>query len=76
MLETYELNLRDVLVVVEQLLASPKFDGNFDYIPYMEFDSNDERVYSNLMSGFWAFKQAVSHYLCANIAVIDIDYRT
>lgn len=62
MLDTYELNLRDILVVAEQLLATSEFDGNFDYVPYKEFNNNNERVYSNLMSGFWVSKQAVHHF--------------
>jgi hypothetical protein len=62
MLDTYELNFRDILVVVKQLLATSEFDGNFDYVPYREFNSGDKRVYSNLMSGFWAFNHAVGRF--------------
>jgi len=56
--ETYDLNLRDVLIVLEQQLATTGFDSKFDYAPYQEYDPNHDRVYSNLMSGAWAFDEA------------------
>ena len=56
---TYELNTRDVLGVVREQLATTDFDGKIDYIPYKEFNGKSERVWSNLMSGHWAFTQAV-----------------
>jgi hypothetical protein len=52
--ETYELNARDALLVLEQQLATPDFDGQNDYVPYQEFDAQGDRIYSNLMSGRWA----------------------
>lgn len=55
----FELNARDVLAVVREQLATSAFDGQIDYVPYQEFNSKGERVWSNLMSGSWAFKQAV-----------------
>lgn len=57
--ETYELNVCNILVVLEQQLATSEFDGKFDYIPYQEFDPQGDRVWSNLMSGQWAYQQAV-----------------
>jgi hypothetical protein len=59
MLETYELNVRDVLSVLEEQLASKEFDGQFEYAPYEEYNQEGSRVYSNLMSGNWAFREAV-----------------
>ncbi|KAG5634671.1 hypothetical protein H0H81_001138, partial [Sphagnurus paluster] len=56
--ETYELNTRDVLLVLEQQLATSDFNGQTDYIPYQEFDANGDCVYSNLMSGHWAYREA------------------
>ncbi|KAI9452680.1 hypothetical protein BJY52DRAFT_1124162 [Lactarius psammicola] len=58
MQETYELNVRDVLSVFEEQLASKEFDGEFEYTPYEEYDEKGSRVYSNLMSGNWAFREA------------------
>lgn len=59
MREPYELNVRDVFSVFEAQLASKEFDGQFEYAPYEEYDEKGSRVYGNLMSGNWAFRQAV-----------------
>ncbi|KAH9180800.1 hypothetical protein EDB89DRAFT_1900586 [Lactarius sanguifluus] len=59
MQETYELNVRDVLSVFEEQLASKEFDGEFEYTPYEEYNEMGSRVYSNLMSGIWAFHEAL-----------------
>ncbi|KAF9548973.1 hypothetical protein CPC08DRAFT_715543 [Agrocybe pediades] len=56
--ETYELCARNTLTVIEQQLANKDFDGKFDYSPYQQFNSEGDRVYSNLMSGHWAYKEA------------------
>lgn len=74
--ETYELNARDALLVLEQQLATSDFDGQTDYVPYQEFDAQGDRIYSNLMSGRWASREAVSFfesitYPCANIKSQD-----
>lgn len=58
--DEYELNMRDVLSVIEQLLATSEFKDKIEFIPYAEFDPNGDRVYSNLNSGLWANLQAVS----------------
>ncbi|KAH9039755.1 hypothetical protein EDB84DRAFT_1587671 [Lactarius hengduanensis] len=58
MQETYDLNVRNVLSVFEEQLASKEFDGKFEYTPYEEYDKKGSHVYSNLMSGSWAFCEA------------------
>ncbi|KAF8258699.1 hypothetical protein EI94DRAFT_1774119 [Lactarius quietus] len=58
MQDTYELNVRDVLSIFEEQLASKEFDGQFDYVPYEEYNKNGSHIYSNLMSGTWASRQA------------------
>ena len=63
MQETYELNVRDVLAIFEEQLASKEFDGQFEYTPYEEYDENGSRIYSNFMSGSWAFREAVSIFM-------------
>lgn len=57
--ESYELNTRDVLAVLEQQLSTKEFDGQFEYTPYQEFDPRGDRSYSNLMSAHWAYREAV-----------------
>jgi hypothetical protein len=50
----YELNLRNVLTVLEQQMASTKFNGQFKYTPYEEYDCKGDQVHSHLMSAYWA----------------------
>ncbi|KAI9439702.1 hypothetical protein H4582DRAFT_1812628 [Lactarius indigo] len=56
--EVYELNTHDVLDVIWEQLATPDFRGQFNYVPYKEFNGKGERVWSNLMLGQWASMQA------------------
>ncbi|KAJ6461298.1 hypothetical protein DFH09DRAFT_1242982 [Mycena vulgaris] len=58
MTETYELCTRDSRTVLHQQLANPDFKDKIDYSPYRQFDADGKRVWSNLMSGDWAWKQA------------------
>ncbi|KAJ7026200.1 hypothetical protein C8F04DRAFT_1298099 [Mycena alexandri] len=58
MTETYELCTRDSRLVLQQQLATPEFKDKIDYSPYRQFDGDGKRVWSNLMSGDWAWKQA------------------
>ncbi|KAF8274535.1 hypothetical protein EI94DRAFT_1768740 [Lactarius quietus] len=60
MQEFYDLNLRNLFLVFKGQLASKEFDGQFEYTPYEEYDKDGSRVYSNLMSGNWAFHEADS----------------
>ena len=55
----YELNARDVLVVLEQQLATTEFNGQCDYVPYAEFDCSGHCILLNLMSASWANHEAV-----------------
>lgn len=59
MQESYELNVRDIISVFDEQLGSKEFDGQFEYTPYEEYDQKGSRVYSDLMSGNWAFCEAV-----------------
>lgn len=62
--QVYELNARNILDVVQEQLATPDFKDQFNYVPYKEFNSKGERIWSNLMSGQWAFLQAVRPLYC------------
>lgn len=55
----YELCFRDVRQATQNMLASPDFKNEFDVAPYRESDERGERRYSNVMSGNWAWEQAV-----------------
>jgi len=78
--ETYELNARDIVVVLEQQLDTKEFDGQFDPTVYKEFNSKGDQVYLNLMSGhfswqesvrqFWIFSNFVSYLVFAGLQLI------
>jgi Plavaka transposase len=59
MLETYELCARDSRQVLHEQLLTTDFDGKFNYTPYRQFNGKGDRVWSNLMSADWAWRQAV-----------------
>lgn len=59
MLKDYTVFFHDPLTVVRNIISNPDFDGQFDYAPYTEFEDEKQR-WSDLMSGNWAWKQAVS----------------
>ncbi|KAF8308528.1 hypothetical protein F5887DRAFT_1068113 [Amanita rubescens] len=54
----YEVWYRDPLAVLENQLANPDFRGKFHAAPYREYNEDGERVWSDVMSGNWAWKQA------------------
>lgn len=58
MLKDYTVFFRDPLAVVRSIISNPDFNSQFDYAPYMEFEGEKQR-WSDLMSGGWAWKQAV-----------------
>ncbi|KAL0957424.1 hypothetical protein HGRIS_014901 [Hohenbuehelia grisea] len=58
MTQMYELCTRDSRLLLHQQLACRDFKSQFDYVPYQQRDRDDERVWSNLMSADWAWKQA------------------
>ena len=47
-------------LLVQALIANPKFKGQFDFVPYQENSADSEHCFENFMSGDWAWKQAVS----------------
>ncbi|KAF8269032.1 hypothetical protein EI94DRAFT_1771396 [Lactarius quietus] len=58
--QVYKLNACNVLDVIQDQLAMIAFKDQFDSTPYQEFNSNGDHIWSNLMSGHWAYKQALS----------------
>jgi len=68
----YELNLRDILTVFEEELMLSEFEDKCDYAPYLEFDPQGDRVWSNLMSGDWASRQAVKFLTTVILPQVDV----
>ncbi|KAH9848078.1 hypothetical protein C2E23DRAFT_940922 [Lenzites betulinus] len=58
--EVFFIHARNSLHVAEALASSPDFKGRFDVAPFEEYTGPACRRVSNLMSGRWAYKQAIS----------------
>ncbi len=60
-LKTYTIYTRDPLRVAEHITGNTDFVHSWDYVPFEEYtDNHTVRRFSNLMSGTWANKKAVS----------------
>ncbi|KAF4591137.1 hypothetical protein EYR40_009739 [Pleurotus pulmonarius] len=58
MTETYELCTHNILAVLREQISCSSFDGHYDYVPYRQFNHLGDRVWTNLMPGEWAARQA------------------
>jgi hypothetical protein len=58
----YEVWCRDVRLLMRGQLANPDFNGQTDYTPLQTFGPTGKREWSNVMTGNWAWKQAVSYF--------------
>ncbi|KAF9549689.1 hypothetical protein CPC08DRAFT_769029 [Agrocybe pediades] len=58
MTQTYELCTRDVRQVLHNQLSTIAFKDQINMLPYRQFDHQRDRVWSNFMSGDWAWKEA------------------
>ncbi|KAJ7246765.1 hypothetical protein C8J57DRAFT_1674990 [Mycena rebaudengoi] len=58
MAQEYELCMRDVRQILHHQLATAAFREHVDLVPYRQFNHDGKRVWSNLMSGDWVWKQA------------------
>lgn len=61
MSDEYLVCYRDPERVVDNFCDNPDFHGQFDYSAFKEFNADGDRIYSNFMSGDFAFEQSVSH---------------
>lgn len=59
MMNTHEVWYRDPLKVMENQLGNQDFGREMDFAPKQVFDKDNKHQYSNLMSGNWAWEQAV-----------------
>ncbi|KAJ7884272.1 hypothetical protein B0H13DRAFT_2537445 [Mycena leptocephala] len=58
MTQSYELCTRDVRQLLHNQLGTTAFKDHVNLVPYRQFNHSGRRVWSNLMSGDWAWKQA------------------
>jgi hypothetical protein len=59
MTQTYDLCLHDLQIVTQNQLATTDFADQVNYDPYKQWNPDGEPTFSNLMSGNWAWRQAV-----------------
>ena len=57
----YEVCYRDPRTIIHNLIANRDFVDEFDYVPYHEYDVDGQHRFQNLMSGDWAWRQAVEY---------------
>ena len=55
----YDVWYRDPLLSMEQQLGNPDFTNDLDFAPKQIFDEDNKHQYTDLMSGNWAWEQAV-----------------
>ncbi|KIM38198.1 hypothetical protein M413DRAFT_76253 [Hebeloma cylindrosporum] len=58
MTETYHLCTRNSRHLLHQQVGNSDFKDQAHNVPYMQFNAAGDRVFSNLMSGDWAWNQA------------------
>lgn len=63
MFTEYEVWFQDACKIVENILENPDYNGEIDLAPYKDYDVNGKCCYKDLMSGDWAWKQAVCFLL-------------
>ena len=56
--DSHQVFYRDPRQVVRNIVGNHKFDGDFDYVPYREYE-NGEQKWGDFMSGGFCWKQAV-----------------
>ncbi|KDQ50187.1 hypothetical protein JAAARDRAFT_115390, partial [Jaapia argillacea MUCL 33604] len=56
MTKTYELVTWDALQLIQNQLLTTDFEKDVTPVPYRQFDKEGWQVWSNLMSGDWAYK--------------------
>lgn len=59
----YDVWFRDPRSIVQNMLSNPDFKSEFDYAPFQEYDGDGIHRFRDLMSGNWAWQQAVSSLL-------------
>lgn len=67
----YTIWFRDPRLLFKNMLANQDFNGSFDYAPFRQYNDRGSRRYEHLMSGNWAWKEAVSACLVFLLAYTE-----
>ena len=57
---TYDMWIQDPKTLVQKQLANPELKDFIDYAPHQVFGHDHQRVWSDFMTGNWAWEQCVS----------------
>ena len=60
---TYDMWIRDPKTLIQKQLSNPEIKDFIDYAPCQVFGDNHQRVWSDFMTGNWAWEQCVS-FIC------------
>ena len=60
MTETHDIWFRNPRKLIHNIISNPDFESGFDYMPYQECTIDGVHRFGDLMSGNWAWRQAVS----------------
>ena len=63
MTQDYHFCTQDLREVLHNQLSTTSLKDHVDYVPYRQFNHAGKRVWSNFMSGDWAWRQAVGFSL-------------
>lgn len=66
MSDVHEVFYRDPRLIVRAMLANPDYADSMDFGPYRAFDKDGARQYVHMMSGDWAWDQAVDSFTSTN----------
>ncbi len=67
MTQKFEVWFRCPRKTIHSILANPEFKNGFNTAPYREYTPDGKRKYTNLFSGNWAWRQAVSGLLLSHL---------
>jgi len=67
----YDVWFRDPRLLIHNMLANPDFDGSTEYVPYRDYNDNDQRYFKNFFSGDWAWNQAVCLFFSIGIPLLS-----
>ena len=57
---TYEVVFRDPQILLDHQLSNPEFKNHIDYSSKLVYGENGQCVWSDVMTGNWAWNQCIS----------------
>ena len=69
---TYDMWIEDPKALLQKQLSNPEMKDFIDYAPHQVFGNNHQRVWSDFMTGNWAWEQCVSLVLSFIVGHLDI----